>query len=1036
MGSDIFIRLEKMNEISSNGFFLLRSPLLPYNTLKNLGEEKLKVLAKENMLFREAIFLSSSDFYDRMIEWTLGKTNSTDTLKILDTLKKYVLRMSYRCTPFGTSAGISLGNILQNTVFKTEKTFTDRRYCRLDMTFISAYINWLLKDGGINEHLQFFSNNTIYKLDDGLRYVEYVQKESSRTHELVGLDSNEFIMKIIDISKHGTDYLSLCNSLIEPGIDYDQAREYIDELINIKLLISELELSPEGEDEIEKLCSVLESASHTHAAIFRTIRDLMATINGSILSAIDGVEIYKEVITQIEKLGLNFDKRFLIQVDLFRDTDQLRLGEVVIDELFASQKFLESIKSKAERSELDRFISAFQNRYEYSEIPLLEVLDPEAGLGYPFRDGQASDNSILTKGITGQNITTDPKFIWTAWQRLILDRYNQAMKRGDYKINFTSADSKENKSRLKRPSSAYTVCKLFAQSSAAIDQGEFKLLHVLTSGPSSVDLISRFCYMDQQLTSVTKNSLKKMSPDEKIEYAEILHINQPRAGNISKHPAFYNYQIPIVANASSKEKSIPLDDLMVSVLAGEIILRSKRLNKRIIPRLSTAHNYTQNTISYYHFLCDLQYQGVSGDLYWDWGTLVNMPFLPRIEYGKVILSRACWNIEKEELQLLKSLLKEDNIKNLEKFLSKRGIPQHITIREADYELPIDLLNPLSLDVLLRLTSKKSSVKLEENIFEKEGMILSQEQENYTNDLVIPFSVSTKNEYIKLSPPQKKITQKTFAPGDEWLYTKVYCSTKMANKLLVDIILPLANSLLEKQMITKWFFIRYNDPSYHIRLRFLIKNDNLGNVLKELHSILKRYIDTGKISTMQIDTYNRELERYPLINYELTESLFFFDSELVIGFLQEKKETSMFALEGVDRFLDDFGLDLLQKIELTNYWQSAFKMEFRVEKANIEAFKNKYRSLREDIEHCFSKSSREKYNSLFEIRSAHTKMLAQAMAEESKEQVLSQLNSYIHMFLNRLFSVNPRKNEMVVYDLLHQYYKAKWSKEKYLSAKIN
>ena len=70
---------------------------------------------------------------------------------------------------------------------------------------------------------------------------------------------------------------------------------------------------------------------------------------------------------------------------------------------------------------------------------------------------------------------------------------------------------------------------------------------------------------------------------------------------------------PVAARqAQTNRFEIGLDDLMVSVRGESIVLRSKKHNKIVVPRLTTAHNFSQNSLPVYHFLCDMQNYGKRG----------------------------------------------------------------------------------------------------------------------------------------------------------------------------------------------------------------------------------------------------------------------------------------------------------------------------------------------------------------------------------------------------------------------------------------
>lgn len=72
---------------------------------------------------------------------------------------------------------------------------------------------------------------------------------------------------------------------------------------------------------------------------------------------------------------------------------------------------------------------------------------------------------------------------------------------------------------------------------------------------------------------------------------------------------------------------------------------------------------------------------------------------------------------------------------------------------------------------------------------------------------------------------KMTVDNTYIPGSVWLYYKLYTGPKLADKILALYILPIINQLYEHRLIDLFFFIRYNDPDFHIRIRFKTKNNS-------------------------------------------------------------------------------------------------------------------------------------------------------------------------------------------------------------------
>src|SRR5207237_1424324 len=146
-------------------------------------------------------------------------------------------------------------------------------------------------------------------------------------------------------------------------------------------------------------------------------------------------------------------------------------------------------------------------------------------------------------------------------------------------------------------------------------------------------------------------------------------------------PVVRAYEIPYLGQASvPPERQISVADLRISVAGERIILTSTRMGRRVIPRLTSAHNY-QISQGIYHFLCSLQSYGTAGDLAWDWGPLRDAPFLPRVVSGRLVLSRARWQARQQELKSLGQTGGPGRFRAMQAWRGTRGLPRWVTLAE-------------------------------------------------------------------------------------------------------------------------------------------------------------------------------------------------------------------------------------------------------------------------------------------------------------------------------------------------------------------
>ncbi len=284
-----------------------------------------------------------------------------------------------------------------------------------------------------------------------------------------------------------------------------------------------------------------------------------------------------------------------------------------------------------------------------------------------------------------------------------------------------------------------------------------------------------------------------------------------------------------------------------------------------------------------------------------------------------------------------------------------------------------------------------------------------------------------------------MTKQKFIIGEEWLYYKIYCGVKTADLLLSEILKPLIDELLENNKINKWFFIRYNDPDAHLRLRFHFADlKHIGFVINAIKDALQDSITNNSIHKIQLDTYNRELYRYGNNTIEFAEILFYNDSNCVANALQlidDEDLLLLFTLKNTDNLLENFGLNDKQKLDFTNTQMQYFKEEFNVNKMVNKQLVKKYNERKTTIEQFLLYfNNLEEYKLLKQFFSIKNKKdifaIEQVLKCSNSVIVSDKLSSFIHMSINRTFRSKQRLYEMLCYDFLVRFYKSKIARDKY------
>ncbi|MBG6131984.1 thiopeptide-type bacteriocin biosynthesis protein [Aquimarina sp. EL_43] len=283
------------------------------------------------------------------------------------------------------------------------------------------------------------------------------------------------------------------------------------------------------------------------------------------------------------------------------------------------------------------------------------------------------------------------------------------------------------------------------------------------------------------------------------------------------------------------------------------------------------------------------------------------------------------------------------------------------------------------------------------------------------------------------------TKRTYILGDEWLYYKIYCGARTSDVILTETIKPLTAQLLEQGLIDSWFFIRYGDPDFHIRIRFRLPDIRaIGTVILQINAAMQHYVEQRVVYKLQTDTYIRELERYGTNTIDASETLFFYDSAMLldaIALIEDEELYFLFVVKAIDRLLNSFGYEQQQKLELVTRNSLGFKREFHADKGLNKQLDKKYRGLKSKLSSFLETTSmQEDYKILDDLLDHKAKQsleIVQKIMEAQQNKQLEMplddlLSSYIHMLVNRAFRSKQRFYELVCYDFLVRYQKTKVS----------
>jgi thiopeptide-type bacteriocin biosynthesis protein len=715
------------------------------------------------------------------------------------------------------------------------------------------------------------------------------------------------------------------------------------------------------------------------------------------------------------------------QVDMAIPLEGCHINEAVAREATrAAELLLRMTPLPGGLPHLNAYRRVFEARYgPEREVPLLELLDPNFGLGPPSTHLHGVELGVDAQKAALHQQTLYELAVTAMWEhRLILDLDRETLSRLEsWSPSIATA-----------PSSIDLCLFVVAASAEDVDEGRFQIVVGPNLGAAAAGRnLGRFADL---LGDEAKKALEEVDRAEfahcpdclRAELVYLPHLF--RSSNVAVRPHPHLYEICLGTTPGvPPEQVVPLDELVVGSREGRFYVRWPAKEVQV---LACAGHMLNNLLApdVCRFLEDVRRDGLAQLSSFDWGPAAALPVLPRVQVGRVVLSLAQWRIDARTGRELVRDAPSTFMSALQEWRERWEVPRYVYLSSNDNRLILDLDNEAQAEELRREVHKlkeDSQLLLQEPLPAPDQVWVAGPGGHFVTELVVPLVLHAGNAPTSRSARRSPAVEcsgsdRLRPPGSDWLFGKLYCPRTFEDDLLRGPVAEFCHQALASSAADDWFFIRYSDPDPHLRLRFRGRPERLTSLLlPQLCSWAAGLIREGFSERFCIDTYQREVERYGgLAGARAAEALFGADSRAVLKMLSLAREglptidmTSL-AVVSIDELLAGLGLNEEERLA----WyrkrvpsRSAAGEEYRDRKATL-------RRLLGDPAYLRQQPGGDALALILAARSAElapvrSRLDALAESGELLQPKESLLRSYVHLHCNRLLAGDWSAEERVL-----------------------
>jgi thiopeptide-type bacteriocin biosynthesis protein len=275
--------------------------------------------------------------------------------------------------------------------------------------------------------------------------------------------------------------------------------------------------------------------------------------------------------------------------------------------------------------------------------------------------------------------------------------------------------------------------------------------------------------------------------------------------------------ISLAEHRTPGEYLLTPEDLAVGCDGRRMYLAAPARGQRLETTGMHALNLRIHTPPLARFLTELSRAQSAQVTVFDWGAAACLPFLPRLRYGRTILSPARWRLNADELPARPEPWTVWD-EALTAWLARRRAPRLVHLTEGDRLLLLDLDQSGHRAVLrAHLSTAPYAVLTEAPSRDDDGWC-----DGRPHEVVIPLTATQPPRWPRLpNPAPARIVDPRHARSPataDVLLVSLYGDLHRQDAILVEY---LSDLLARFEREPAWWYVRYRDPAHHLRLRIAL-----------------------------------------------------------------------------------------------------------------------------------------------------------------------------------------------------------------------